>query len=211
MRFRYWGSASFTQLRFGMSISRMWNQVKPPAHWSMADFNMHSVACGQLADLLAQKVPASYPEGAFVAGLLHDVGRLLIAIALPNESAQVLQRAAQEGSTVAEAETEILGFTHAELSADALVAWNLPVPIQQAARDHHSVAGPPMDGAWPLAVLVGVADRYINSAGISIAGSQRDPKPDPDVLAAVGLSEELRQAVVAEFEAEYTATMPFFR
>lgn len=195
----------------GMSISRMWNQVRPPAHWSMANFNMHSVACGQLADLLAQRVPASYPEGAFVAGLLHDVGRLLIAIALPDESSRVLARTAQDGCSVAEAESEILGFTHAELSTDALVAWNLPMPIQEAARDHHSPPTQALSGEWPLAVLVSAADRYANSAGITISATPASPKPDPGVLAAVGLDEEQRRGIIAEFEAEYAAMMPFYR
>src|SRR5262249_17511982 len=130
----------------GMSIARMWNQVRPPAHWSMANFNMHSVACGQLADLLAQRVPVSYPEGAFVAGLLHDVGRLLIAIALPDESAKIAQRVVHEGCSIAEAESEIVGFSHAELSADALLAWNLPAPIQEAVRDHHLTPAPAPGG-----------------------------------------------------------------
>ena len=195
----------------GMSIARMWNQVRPPAHWSMANFNMHSVACGQLADLLAQRVPVSYPEGAFVAGLLHDVGRLLIAIALPDESARIANRAAQEGCSTAEAESEILGFTHAELSADALVAWNLPLPIQEAARDHHLAPPQAVKGEWPLAVLINTADRYVNSAGIAIAVTQGPPKPDPSVLGAVGLAEDFRAAVIAEFETEHAAMIPFYR
>ena len=54
----------------GMSITRMWNQVKTPASWSMARFNMHSAASGILSDLLAQRLTVHYAEGAFVAGLL---------------------------------------------------------------------------------------------------------------------------------------------
>jgi HD-like signal output (HDOD) protein len=195
----------------GMSIARMWNQVRPPAHWSMADFNMHSVACGQLADLLAQKVPVSYPEGAFVAGLLHDVGRLLIAIALPEQSLRIAQRVQQGGCTTADAEREILGFTHAELSADALVVWNLPAPIQEAARDHHLAPGRAVNGEWPLAALVAIADGYVNSAGISISDPDKSANPDSEMLAALGLTEELRKSILTEFQTEYSAMTPFYR
>ena len=51
----------------------------------MARFNIHSVAVAILADLIAQRAPVEYPEGAFVAGLFHDLGKLLIAFALGEE------------------------------------------------------------------------------------------------------------------------------
>ena len=69
----------------GMSITRMWNQVRTPPSWSMARFNMHSSAVAILSDLLSQRLTVDYAEGAFVAGLLHDVGRLLMALGLTEE------------------------------------------------------------------------------------------------------------------------------
>ena len=114
----------------------------------MARFNMHSSACAILSDLLAQRLNVEYAEGAFVAGLLHDVGRLLIAMALPRENALILDggRGAQRWpkwrrpilSIIEGCEQEVLGFTHAELSAEALKYWKLPEEIQIAVRDHHS-------------------------------------------------------------------------
>ena len=86
---------------------------------------MHSAAAGVLSDLLAQKLPVGYPEGAFVAGLLHDVGRLVIALGLPVEH-DAIAKLVKSGSTQLEAEQEILSFTHPELSAAALKVWNLP-------------------------------------------------------------------------------------
>jgi HD-like signal output (HDOD) protein len=195
----------------GMSITRMWNHVRTPADWSTASFNMHSVACAQLSDLLAQKVPVSYPEGAFIAGLLHDVGRLLIAVGLPNESSRIVERARQEGCSIAEAERDLLGFSHEALSADALVAWNLPTPIQDAVRDHHLDATPAAGGELPLASLVNAADRYVNSMGASIVAQQGAPVPDPTALASVGLTYELQRTVLGEFEAEFAATASFYR
>ena len=76
----------------GMSISRMWSQVKTPPVWSMARFNRHSAAVAILSDQIASRIPSViYPEGAFVGGLLHDLGRLLIALGLPDEFAQLVK------------------------------------------------------------------------------------------------------------------------
>ena len=195
----------------GMSIARMWNQVRAPEHWSMSRFNMHSVACAQLADLLAQKVPVAYPEGAFVAGLLHDVGRLLIAVGLPDHWEQIVQRTRHEGCSAKQAEEDLLGFTHAELSANALVSWNLPVPIQEAVRDHHLTFSALPGGDAPLAVLVRAADDYANSAGITSIPHQGNPVADPSVLGCVGLNANQQKSLIEEFEADFASMLPFYR
>ena len=54
----------------GMSITRMWRKLALPKSWSIARFDMHSAAVAILCDLLAQRLPVGYPEGAFTAGLL---------------------------------------------------------------------------------------------------------------------------------------------
>lgn len=195
----------------GMSIARMWNQAHTPPHWSMARFNLHSVAAAQLADLLAQRVPVSYPEGAFVAGLLHDVGRLLIALGLPEEYPRIVERAHLRDCSCADAERDLLGFTHAELSAEVLVAWNLPAPIQEAVRDHHLNPAAPVGGEFPLACLVSAADRYVNSTGASIMPPHGTPVPDPAALSSFGLSADLQRALLNDYETELAAMAAFFR
>ncbi len=70
----------------GLSVSRIWNRMKTPASWDMGRFNQHSAAVAVLADILVQQVEVEYPEGAFAAGLLHDLGRLIIATSLPTSS-----------------------------------------------------------------------------------------------------------------------------
>jgi HD-like signal output (HDOD) protein len=195
----------------GMSITRMWNQVRTPPAWSMARFNLHSVAAAQLADMLAQKVPVAYPEGAFVAGLLHDMGQLLIAIGLPDQYSQILERAHAEGCSIGDAERDILGFTHSELSAEALLAWNLPLPIQAAVRDHHIPSAAAVGGEVPLVTVVSAADRYVNSTGASIVPPPGVSVPDSSALAYLGLKPESQSALLADFEAEFTNMKPFFR
>ena len=126
-----------------------------------------------MADTLAQKIPVAYPEGAFIAGLLHDMGQLLIAIGLPDQYLQIMDRAHTEGCSTAEAERDVLGFTHSELSAEALLAWNLPAPIQEAVRDHHIGTVAPKGGVLLLASVVNASDRYVNSTGASILSPSR--------------------------------------
>ena len=198
----------------GMSIARVWNRVKMPPNWSMARFNMHSAAVAILADLLAQKIPVEYPEGAFVAGLLHDAGRLLIALALPQEYAHILALYSAPGEngaarTMLECEMEMLGFTHAELSAEALAHWKLPEQIQIAVRDHHSSLARPVGGLIPLSHVVDAANQFTNSTGLSILLHAPDCA-DAGAVELLGLDADKLAALLAEFREENNAMARYF-
>jgi HD-like signal output (HDOD) protein len=134
-----------------MSISRMWTQVRTPPGWSTARFNLHSAATAVLTDLLSQRVPVPYPEGGFVAGLLHDIGKLLAAVSLPEEPWN----------------PEVFGTGHAEISGAVLARWNLPLPIQEAVLFHHS-PGEAAGGELHLALLVNAADKLANDLGAEL-------------------------------------------
>lgn len=192
----------------GMSLTKMWNQVRTPVSWSMARFNMHSAATAILSDILAQRTPVVYPEGAFVAGLMHDIGRLLIAIGLPAEANAVAERCPDDSCSF-EYERQVLGFAHPELSADALRLWKLPEPIQAAVRDHHANIAANPGNEIPLCVVVSAANRYVNGKGIAISTRLAPPSLEP--FASLGLGERQQQAILADFEAEYAGILPFFK
>jgi HD-like signal output (HDOD) protein len=218
------GASKLRNAVLGMSIARVWNRVKMPATWSMARFNMHSAAVAVLSDLLSQRLPVVYPEGAFVAGLLHDAGRLLIALALPQEYERILEMFSAGGRPMTECELEILGFTHAELSAEALKYWKLPEEIQIAVRDHHSSPAESRGGI-PLSHVVDAANQYANSTGLSIlvknpSGSKQagltqsgrnQDSADASAVELLGLDAEKLQALLAEFRTENNAMAVYFR
>jgi len=176
----------------GMSISRLWTQVRTPPGWSTARFNLHSTATAVLADLLSQRVPVPYPEGGFVAGLLHDIGKLLAAVSEPEEPW----------------DAETSGTGHAELSGAVLARWNLPEPIQQAALFHHAPAEA-AGGEIHLATLVHAADGLANALGHSLA-----PRPpvEEDLAAhlePLGIREQFAE-LIEQFESEFAALREHF-
>jgi HD-like signal output (HDOD) protein len=182
-----------------MSIMRVWKLVKAPPSWSMAEFNIHSSSVAILSDCLAQRVRVNYAEGAFVAGLLHDVGRLLIALSLPEEYEKIVGLHESTGRGALDCEMSVLGFTHPELSAEVLSRWNIPKPIQRAVMFHHD---PQSDGTGvddkevPLSRVVQAANDYVNSG---------------ESFASLGLDEDQTQELLAEFETERDAMAQFFR
>jgi len=199
------GVSKLRNATLGMSVARMWNQVKMPPGWSTASFNLHSAGTAILADLLAQNLPVDYAEGAFAAGLFHDLGWMLVALSSPDE----FKQASTQPGWNAVAELKLFGVSHAELSAQALAAWNLPVPIQNAVRYHtnpeqDSTAG---QNGISLSRIVNVADQCVRSMGCSFNLVESDGEIPAE--AADSLSAGLEQ-VLPEFEAEFANIKQFF-
>ena len=128
--------------------------------------NLHSSAVGMAAELIADALPVEEAEHAFLCGLMHDIGKLLIAVALPDQWQRIDTFAVHGGSPM-EKEQELLGVSHAELSAMAAERWKLPHPVCDAIRRHHS---PTLENAKtiPLSRLVQASNSFVNSLGITV-------------------------------------------
>jgi HD-like signal output (HDOD) protein len=181
-------------LVLGLGITKRWATAKVPKSWSTRQFNLHSLACGVMADQIALANPVPYPEGAFAAGLLHDIGHLLMAVSVPQETDELFALAHMNGKPFDELETEFLGISHVELSAWILEKWNLPAPIRKAVADHHL----PMSriGNKTLSYVVAVADQAVEALGYSITMTP-NPAPNIDTL--------LPPTVAESFESEFEA------
>ncbi len=116
---------------------------------------MHAVAVGVSTKALTAKLRAGDPDEAFTAGVLHDVGRLILAMKFREEYWRIAG-SASEAEAVDRKEAMGLGVDHAEVGGWVLEAWSLPPTIVEAVRSHHaSDARPGVPG------LLAVADRLV--------------------------------------------------
>lgn len=194
-----------------MSVARMWKQVRTPYGWSMRDFNLRSAGAAILADLLAQNLSVDYAEGAFAAGLFHDLGQLLVALGCPEEFKQVSLLCRPGAKWAAEYELEILGISHAALSADALAIWNLPKQIQDAVRFHETPERDPAAkrGRVVLSRIMNVADQYLERVGTCVTVFDSVDPAAPGFPDPLELGDRL-PAMMARFENEFAAIKPYF-
>jgi HD-like signal output (HDOD) protein len=187
------------------SLARMWNSLKFPPDWSTREFNLHAVASAVLADNLAVESDAAYPEGGFTAGLLQNVGIMLMAVALPEEFTRVRTLYDKGGRGHLDCELSVLGLTHAELSADTLRIWNLPNPIVEAVAAHHSAPG-----IANLAEVVAAADEAVARQGIRVQSWLTVPTGTPvELFESIGMGERAEKIFTA-FSVEFETLRSFF-
>lgn len=100
-------------------------------------FWQHSLAVASATRVLAKLKSYRDPEEAFLAGLMHDAGRLVMDRFMPNEFDQICTLALERMIPLIVAEQEILGYTHVDIGDMLAEQWNLPDGLRTAIRRHH--------------------------------------------------------------------------
>lgn len=161
-------------------------------------FWQHSISCGVAAHLLAREQKLPNPEAFFLRGLLHDTGRLLMYLKLPEESRKILSRGYHTGERISVVEMKMLGFDHAELGGVLLEGWRLPPVLVEAARFHHQ---PTQSQRAPVEVaLVHIADFLVNSLELGSSGERFVPPLSKESWEQSGLDPDCLPQVIDNLE-----------
>ena len=125
-------------LAMAVPIFSSYNRRKCP-NFPIEQIWDHSAQTGTIARRIAQQQLADphLAEQAFCAGLLHDLGKLILADGLPEEYTAVLQESRDTNRPLFEVERKYFHATHAEVGAYLLALWGLPVPLVEAVACHH--------------------------------------------------------------------------
>lgn len=110
---------------------------------TMDDFWLHSIGCGLAASELIRKqrtrTASSQSESIFVAGLLHDIGQLVIFNKLPEQASEILEQSMDDinDASIIEFEQQVLGFDHAQVGGELIKEWQLPPLLFECVAFHH--------------------------------------------------------------------------
>ncbi|MFY9645496.1 MAG: HDOD domain-containing protein [Terriglobales bacterium] len=137
----------------------------------------HSIACAIIAERSA-KSRFLDNEFAYTAGILHDIGRVALAMTMPAAYSDVLHRGAEQPQDLLLLERELCGIDHCEAGRSLVAAWNLPDAFLQVAACHHSPQAPARSTASLLPPSCALAD----SLGFGVV-QFRSPRTYANVLA----------------------------
>jgi putative nucleotidyltransferase with HDIG domain len=170
---------------------------------------IHSVGVGTAAKILARQTGYKDLDEAFVAGLMHDVGKVVFDSHFPEEFKPVVWKVDEEDILILQAEREVMGIDHAEAGQILLSKWQLPLPIVGAVAYHHNLEKAPDDLAV-LAAIVHLADIICRKLKIGSGGDTRIPHADRLAMKNLKLTTGKLEDVLKEVEAN-RATIELFK
>jgi HD-like signal output (HDOD) protein len=149
------------------------------------EFWLHAIACGVTARTLAarpeiQTALRSNDIDPFMAGMVHDIGKMVFGYFFTDLFQLVIDTAQGQGRSLYEIETDVLGITHAEVGAALAARWQLPESLAAVIGGHHA----PPDDASPATALVHVANAACKMMGFAF----KERKPDDLFVADAALT-----------------------
>lgn len=124
----------------------------------------HNLACALIAEQLA--VPGFIDKDtAYTAGILHDIGRVALAVVQPSAYAALLETRCGPAAAILDAEREMFGMDHCETGLQLIGEWKLPEEFQAPLAEHHRKRR--TDGAWSTCELIKISCRMADAAGFA--------------------------------------------
>lgn len=156
----------------------------------------HSQACALAARLIARKSRLIQPDVAYTAGLLHDIGKVILNRYMKEAYHDVVAMVSSQEIPFMIAEEEVLGFNHALVGSRLAEKWSLPPMLVEAIALHHN---PEQCGAdQPLVAITHLADAICLSMGIGLGFDGLLYPVYPEALKVLGLKEGDIESMISE-------------
>ncbi len=198
------GVAAMRNLALGLGVTRV--LAKTGTGELQEKFWDHSIAVAAASEVIARHTKKAEPEEAFVAGLLHDIGHLLLLMAVPDEFMNVM---AMGPVNLVENERKNIGMAHTRAGQKLLKQWNLPTSLCDAVRFHHTpkvITG--KDD--PLISVVAMADLFAGVHGTVYERSLNDGD-FRELVKVTGLNPQEVGEILTEMDSRIIETRLFLK
>lgn len=171
------------------------------------DFWKHSIGVGAVAKVLGRRRGFTATEEFFIAGLLHDVGKIIVDQYLHDEFLEILHRVQSRDILMLTAEEEVLGVNHAELGGWLFERWNLSKGLVECITAHHN---PAIAKELPeYAAVIHLSDIIARTMGIGNGGDRKVPPISPHAWDMLEIPVSKLESIVDEADEEIERAMVF--
>ena len=167
-------------------------------HKAMIGLREHSIGVAIVSREIARKKGLKEPEEVFVAGLLHDVGKVILTLAWPEEYDRTVREAESAGIAIFDAERNQFSETHAAVAGWLSEKWHFPKKLCECIANHHR---PQTSALAPLeTAMVHTADVIVKARGIGYSGDRLVPDVSARAWETLALSEADLRGILKELE-----------
>lgn len=159
----------------------------PERFVTIESFWCHGVATGLAARRIANLKHEPSLERFYVAGMIHDVGNLIIYKKIPELAEEALIRCNEWGQSLCEAERSIMGFDHTEVGQVLMDKWKLPELLVEIVTYHHTPLQAP--NFSKEAAIIHLADYIAQGSQLGSSGELKPPPLDPEIWKFLDLSQ----------------------
>lgn len=175
---------------------------------SVRSFWQHSLATGIGARMIAMERRLPKPDRLFVAGLLHDIGRLVLFLQAPRQTQKIFELYNKEKLLLREAEVRVLGYDHQSIAEALLKSWKYPIALVQAVGNHHQPTA--ADAARDEATVVHLADHLVNAMQVGSSGERYVPPLNQTAWTSLNLPLPALEAVITGIDEQFEAVEEMF-
>jgi len=184
------GFYNLKQLVIGTSVVNLFLD-EGDSEFSREEFWRHSVATASTARLISKNIKYPYPEEAFVGGLIHDIGKLILEQYLHTEFMKALEYGEKNHIALVKAEEEIIGINHAEVGGYIAKKWGLPQTYVDVLSNHHKSVFQNKnltDAQKKLITIVRVSNNFVKKKRIGESGNKVITSLTPNYLNFLGIT-----------------------
>ena len=194
------GQQQVHDIILGCSIVKVFGDIDQSLI-DMEQFWRHNLAVGAAARVIASIRREPNIERLFIAGLLHDLGRLVLLAERSQKMHQVITKTIEDKSFIYLQEKEVFGFDHSLIGALLLKKWNLPPVLINAVRYHHTPSH--SQGYMVEAGIVHLADIIVHALGFGNSGESYVPRIDDKLWDFINLDIGHVSQIIEQLQVQY--------